>query len=232
MDAAFVPPPPSLQEMGLPPPPPSTSASAALAEFNEDSTISEEVVREALLDLVRAHLCWGDAAAKHMIIGKVEAFPALHYKLESFCEERKTQVVCLDGILLFTFIFFSLFSFSSFSSFTFCFFFLMFFFFRRNFFLLFSFPSSPHFPLIPVSPLTRSILRCHTRVVRWTVRTKAFRPHLGASPSNRSNSLSRRKSISKFLTRPPSLTVTDAAAKVIYLSLQRWLLWKMLSFSL
>ena len=94
-DAASVaPPPPSLLDSStlLPPPPPTTSAAAALAEFNEDSTISEDIVRESLLDLVATKTCWGDATAKQMIIAKVEAFPALHYKLESFSEERKTQV--------------------------------------------------------------------------------------------------------------------------------------------
>ena len=63
-----------------------------MAEFNEDSTIPESIVRESLLELVAANMCWGDAAAKQMIIGQVEPIPALHYKLESFSEERHTKV--------------------------------------------------------------------------------------------------------------------------------------------
>ena len=63
-----------------------------MSEFNDGSTISEEVVREALLGLVGDNRCWGDATAKQMIIEKVEPVPALHYKLESFSEERITKV--------------------------------------------------------------------------------------------------------------------------------------------
>ena len=87
-DGSCVAPPP----LDLTPLLPSDTASAAMAEFNDGSTISDEVVRDALLELVATNRCWGDAAAKQMIIEKVEPVPALHYKLESFSEERITKV--------------------------------------------------------------------------------------------------------------------------------------------
>ena len=64
----------------------------AMKEFRGDSVITEEVVREQLLQMVDSNTCWGDGPAKDMKLREIKPMPALHYVMESFSESRSTQV--------------------------------------------------------------------------------------------------------------------------------------------
>ena len=64
----------------------------AMEEFKGDSVITEEVVREQLLEMVNSNSCWGDGPAKDMKLQEIAPMPALHYVMESFSESRVTQV--------------------------------------------------------------------------------------------------------------------------------------------
>ena len=64
----------------------------AMEEFKGASSITDDVVRDRLVDLVEHNTCWGDAPAKDMKLEEISPVPALHYVLESFSESRVTQV--------------------------------------------------------------------------------------------------------------------------------------------
>ena len=63
-----------------------------MEEFNADSDLKDDVIREQLMEMVNANSCWGDGPAKDMNFKEVTPTPALHYVLESFTESRVTQV--------------------------------------------------------------------------------------------------------------------------------------------
>ncbi|CAI8044249.1 Protein SSUH2 homolog, partial [Geodia barretti] len=53
-------------------------------------TISEEEAREALLETVSAHCCYGKSAAREFIFTNITSSSAFHYELETFAEGRQT----------------------------------------------------------------------------------------------------------------------------------------------
>ncbi|EDO42546.1 predicted protein, partial [Nematostella vectensis] len=52
--------------------------------------ITEEQAREALLEYVSQHCCYGSGAAKNMEVKDIQPSSAYHYSLSSFCESRST----------------------------------------------------------------------------------------------------------------------------------------------
>lgn len=52
--------------------------------------LSEAQVRSAMLGHIASHCCYGKAAAKGMVIKKMEYLPAYHYELQTFTEKRET----------------------------------------------------------------------------------------------------------------------------------------------
>ena len=64
----------------------------AMEEFKGASSITDDVVRDRLVDMVESNSCWGDGPAKDMKLEEISPMPALHYVLESFSESRVTQV--------------------------------------------------------------------------------------------------------------------------------------------
>ncbi|XP_070536454.1 protein SSUH2 homolog [Ptychodera flava] len=61
--------------------------------FGEGGKISEEEAREAMLQFVDAHCCYGSRPAKQMTITNILPGSALHYELETFTEARSTSRV-------------------------------------------------------------------------------------------------------------------------------------------
>ncbi|XP_023231540.1 protein SSUH2 homolog [Centruroides sculpturatus] len=52
--------------------------------------LTEEEVREALIEHVSQHCCYGSDPAKNMVIRDITMSSAFHYKLETFGESRET----------------------------------------------------------------------------------------------------------------------------------------------
>ena len=52
--------------------------------------LTEAQVRAALLSHISAHCCYGKAAARNMVVKKMEYLPAYHYELQTFTEKRET----------------------------------------------------------------------------------------------------------------------------------------------
>ncbi|XP_070536451.1 protein SSUH2 homolog [Ptychodera flava] len=59
--------------------------------IHPDGKISEEEVREAMLEFVKAHCCYGSRPAKQMTITTILNVCALHYQLETFTETRSVS---------------------------------------------------------------------------------------------------------------------------------------------
>ncbi|GFR20036.1 uncharacterized protein TNCT_395411, partial [Trichonephila clavata] len=52
--------------------------------------ITENEIREALMQEVRTHCCYGKTAAKEFVITEIKHSVAFHYILETFTERRAT----------------------------------------------------------------------------------------------------------------------------------------------
>lgn len=52
--------------------------------------LTEAQVRAAMLSHISSHCCYGKAAAKNMVVKKMEYLPAYHYELQTFTEKRET----------------------------------------------------------------------------------------------------------------------------------------------
>nr|KAG5711286.1 hypothetical protein BaRGS_005983 [Batillaria attramentaria] len=76
-------PPPSYDEATRGPPP-------ERREFTNVPTITEEDAREALLQHVAEHCCYGKGAATQMTFRELKSSSAFHYTLETFTESRST----------------------------------------------------------------------------------------------------------------------------------------------
>lgn len=76
-------PPPSYDEATRGPPP-------ERREFTNAPTITEEQAREALLQHVAEHCCYGKGAARDMTFRELTSSSAFHYTLETFTESRST----------------------------------------------------------------------------------------------------------------------------------------------
>ena len=53
--------------------------------------LTEAQVRAAMLSHIASHCCYGKAAAKNMVVKKMEYLPAYHYELQTFTEKRETS---------------------------------------------------------------------------------------------------------------------------------------------
>ncbi|XP_064607089.1 protein SSUH2 homolog [Liolophura sinensis] len=62
-------------------------------EFDQIANLNKEQCREAMLNYVSEHCCFGKKAARQMEINKILPLSALHYTLETFCENRSTGYV-------------------------------------------------------------------------------------------------------------------------------------------
>ncbi|XP_070536141.1 protein SSUH2 homolog isoform X2 [Ptychodera flava] len=61
--------------------------------YGEAAAITKEEARDALLQFVAAHCCYGSRPAKQMVITDILQSSALHYELETFTERRHTNRV-------------------------------------------------------------------------------------------------------------------------------------------
>ncbi|CAH1803108.1 unnamed protein product, partial [Owenia fusiformis] len=73
-----------------PPPPPQQTGEPPLMQFDSVANLSEEQVREAMMNFVAEHCCYGKSPAKEMAIQNIAPSSALHYTLETFSEARST----------------------------------------------------------------------------------------------------------------------------------------------
>lgn len=81
--SSFVPPPPPY----VPPP----TAQMPEQHFQSSPTITDDQARDAMLQFVSEHCCYGKAPAQEMVIKDIVPSSAYHYSLTSFCESRKTE---------------------------------------------------------------------------------------------------------------------------------------------
>ncbi|CAH3180765.1 unnamed protein product [Porites lobata] len=81
--SSFVPPPPPYV------PPPSSEMPEQL--FQQSTAISDDQARDAMLQFVSEHCCYGKTPAQEMVIKDIVPSSAYHYSLASFCESRKTE---------------------------------------------------------------------------------------------------------------------------------------------
>lgn len=95
-DSSPVPPSPQTADIVMIPPVLQTVPGIdILQEYVDDATISADGVRMILIAWVKQRRCWGVGFAKRMKIKKITPYPALHYAINSFCEERKTRMRCV-----------------------------------------------------------------------------------------------------------------------------------------
>jgi len=59
--------------------------------FKQSTTINEEQAREALMEYVSEHCCYGKGTVNDMVIRDIKPSSAYHYELVSFTESRKTK---------------------------------------------------------------------------------------------------------------------------------------------
>ncbi|KAK2571297.1 Protein SSUH2-like protein [Acropora cervicornis] len=59
--------------------------------ISRSNVITEEQAREAMLQFVSEHCCYGKLPAQEMIIKDINPSNSYHYSLESFCESRATE---------------------------------------------------------------------------------------------------------------------------------------------
>ncbi|XP_023931689.1 protein SSUH2 homolog [Lingula anatina] len=79
--------------LALPPPAPlpyPPQGEPPAMNFSQAAMISEEQARDAMLNFVAEHCCYGSAPAKEMVITKISPSAALHYTLNTFTEGRET----------------------------------------------------------------------------------------------------------------------------------------------
>ncbi|KAL4226364.1 Protein ssuh2 [Mactra antiquata] len=76
-----MPPPPQPPPQGEPPP----------MQFTDLAKLDEDACRQAMLQHVSEHCCYGSKPAKEMSVLKFEGITALHYILETFGEGRNTK---------------------------------------------------------------------------------------------------------------------------------------------
>jgi len=62
-----------------------------MIESDKQDALDEDAAREALLDYVGQHCCYGKGAAKKMEMVNISSTSALHYTLETFTEKRSTK---------------------------------------------------------------------------------------------------------------------------------------------
>merc|ERR1712038_830179 len=74
-----------------PPPPPPPTGDAPQMDFGRVGTLSEDEVRDALLEFVSKNCCYGKGVANDMKVEDIKGSTALHYTLETFCEGRSTE---------------------------------------------------------------------------------------------------------------------------------------------
>jgi len=76
-----------------PPPPYAPPPDSQMPEqrFQQSTAITEDQARDAMLQFVSEHCCYGKAPAQEMVIKDVIPSSAYHYSLTSFCESRKTE---------------------------------------------------------------------------------------------------------------------------------------------
>lgn len=78
----------------VPPPPPYVPQPASQIpeqHFSQSNIITEEQAREAMLQFVSEHCCYGKLPAQEMTIKDINPSNSYHYSLESFCESRATE---------------------------------------------------------------------------------------------------------------------------------------------
>ncbi|PNF35665.1 SSUH2-like protein [Cryptotermes secundus] len=80
------------------PPPPSPSVREMWWEDSLNHSVqpphpnvSEKIARQALLQHVKKHWCYGESAARNMAITKLKHSSAFHYELQTFTEKRETS---------------------------------------------------------------------------------------------------------------------------------------------
>lgn len=78
-----------------PPMPPPPSGQAPEMQFGNVGGLSEQEVRDALLDFAAENCCYGTGVPKDMNVNEIQASTALHYTLETFCEARTTEKLCV-----------------------------------------------------------------------------------------------------------------------------------------
>ncbi|TRY63965.1 hypothetical protein TCAL_13601 [Tigriopus californicus] len=87
----------SFDAMNVPPPviqvdeiPSEVDGQHAISIVENDARITEELAQIALLAHLKQHCCYGQAAAKHMKVKRLDYIPAYHYELQTFTEKRET----------------------------------------------------------------------------------------------------------------------------------------------
>ena len=83
-DEAVLPPPPSYNDVMKGPPPERQNISNV-------PTITEQEAREALIEFVADHCCYGKGAAQDLNFNDLKSSSAFHYTMESYTEERTTE---------------------------------------------------------------------------------------------------------------------------------------------